>query len=103
MQDKNLSPSALLELRIAKGLSQKAFWGAIGYSTTRGCSYEIGRTPIPEHVRRLVYLQHVLGVPTDIDSEEFHAFEQRIKSDKPLSVEAARSALESALKGLSNG
>lgn len=100
MQDKNLSPEALIELRTAKGLSQKSFWGAIGYSTTRGCSYETGRTPIPEHARRLVYIAHVLGVPTDIDSDEFKSFEQCIKSDKPLSVEAARAALETALKGL---
>lgn len=100
MQDKNLTPETLLELRTAKGLSQKAFWGSIGYSTTRGCSYETGRTPIPEHVRRLVYLEHVLGVPTDIDSEEFHAFESRMKAKKPISVAAARTALEQALKEL---
>lgn len=101
MQDKNLTPSALLELRTAKGLSQKAFWGAIGYSTTRGCSYETGRTPIPEHVRRLVYLEHVLGVPTDIDSEEFQTFESRLKSENPMKVAAAAKQLKKALKELS--
>lgn len=101
MQDKNLSPAALLELRTAKGLSQKAFWGAIGYSTTRGCSYETGRTPIPEHVRRLVYLEHVLGVPTNIDSEEFQAFESRLKAEKPLKVAAVAKQLTQALKELS--
>lgn len=100
MQDKNLTPAALVELRTAKGLSQKAFWGAIGYSTTRGCSYETGRTPIPEHVRRLVYLEHVLGIPTDIDSEMFRTFEERLKSKKPQSVAAARAVLEQAIKEL---
>lgn len=100
MQDKNLTPAALIELRTAKGLSQKAFWGAIGYSTTCGCSYETGRTPIPEHVRRIVYLEYVLGIPTNIDSEEFRAFELRMKADKPVDVAAARTALETALKGL---
>lgn len=98
MQDKNLTPAALVELRTAKGLSQKAFWGAIGYSTTRGCSYETGRTPIPEHVRRLVYLEHVLGVPTDIDSEKFQLFEMHLKSNNTVSAIAARAALENALK-----
>lgn len=100
MQDKFLTPEALTELRKAKGLSQRAFWHALGYSNTRGCSYEAGRTAIPEHVRRLVYLHHVLGIPTDIDSKEFRAFEQRMKADKPVDVAAARTALETALKEL---
>lgn len=100
MQDKFLTPEAVTELRKAKGLSQRAFWHALGYSNTRGCSYEAGRTAIPEHVRRLVYLHHVLGIPTNIDSKEFRAFEQRMKADKPVDVAAARTALETALKEL---
>lgn len=70
-----LSPQALRELRLQRQMSLKQFWGALGYSPSRGCAYETGKTKLPRHARRLVYLEYVAGVPTDIDSVRFQQFE----------------------------
>ncbi len=96
MQDQtaNFSPLALRGMRQAQQLSLKAFWGAIGYSTPCGSAYETGRTKLPEQARRLVYLEYVAGIPTDIDSERFHQFETALKSNNPASITQARKMLE---------
>lgn len=58
------------KLRTELNLTQRKFWEAVCVPNTRGCAYETGRTPIPAEVRRLLYLQYVIGLPTDITSKE---------------------------------
>lgn len=59
------------QLRDARKLSQKEFWGAVCVTGARGCAYETARTsPIPPEIRRLVYLHYVVGIPTDATREE---------------------------------
>ena len=102
MQTKKQPPTMLTgedlrTLRMSMGMSLKDFWGAAGYSLSRGCAYETGKTDIPGHVRRLMYLQYVLGIPTDIDSQEFRDFEAALKSNNPVQLNNARKALESGI------
>lgn len=58
------------QLRTELKLTQASFWSAVCVPGSRGCAYETGRTPIPAEVRRLLYLQYVVGLPTDITSKE---------------------------------
>lgn len=58
------------ELRSQLKLTQRKFWEAVCVPNSRGCAYETGRTPIPAEVKRLLYLQYVIGLPTDITSKE---------------------------------
>lgn len=58
------------QLRAELKLTQRKFWEAVCVPHTRGCSYETARTPIPAEIRRLLYLQYVVGLPTDITSKE---------------------------------
>lgn len=95
-------------MRHSQQLSLKDFWGSIGYSTSRGSAYETGRTELPEHARRLVYLEYVAGIPTDIDSERFQQFETALKSTKTSLVNVSQAlesgiyAMKSTLMGLNH-
>lgn len=91
---------ALREMREQRGLSQKEFWGAIGYKLSRGCAYETGRTTIPEHVNRLVFLHYAAGIPTDINSAAFAEFEEDLKKSNPARLGAARKLLNDAIQEL---
>lgn len=84
----------LRAMRTKLGISMKKFWGALGYSMTRGCAYETSRTNPPEHVHRLVHLHYVVGIPTDISSPEFAEFQQGLKDYNPARVTRARQMLE---------
>ena len=100
MQDKHavvFTGEGLREMRMANGLSLKEFWGSVGYTISRGSSYETSKTKIPEHVRRLVYLHHVLGVPTDPDTAEAREFAVELKAKHPLRLNNARKLAEKAV------
>lgn len=88
----------LRQMRLASGLSLKEFWGSVGYTLSRGSSYETSKSKIPEHARRLVYLHYVLGVPTDPDSAEAREFAAELKSKHPLRLKNARKLVEKAEK-----
>lgn len=87
-------------MRMSREMSIKDFWAGIGYSLSRGHSYETGKTPIPESVRRLVYLQYILDVPTDPDSEEGQKFAEGLKEKHPIRLDNARRLMEDALSEL---
>lgn len=100
MQDKHavvFTGEELRKMRIASGLSLKEFWGRVGYTISRGSCYETSKTKIPEHVRRLVWLHHVLGVPTDPDSAETREFAAELKAKHPLRLNNARKLAEKAV------
>lgn len=92
-----LTPEAIRQIRQAKRLSLKEFWGAIGYTSTRGHFYETGKTQMPEHALRLVYMEYVAGIPTDIKSERFQKFENALRANNPASLTDIRQALESSI------
>ena len=81
MQDENttrLTPAIIRQMREGRGMTIKQFWGRVGYSMSRGHAYETSRTELPEHARRLIYLEYVAGIPTNIDSEQFRQFEAAV-------------------------
>lgn len=84
-------------MRIERGMSLKEFWGAVGYTLSRGCSYETSKTKIPEHARRLVYLHYVLGVPTDPESAEARQFAVELKEKHPIRVNNAVKLVEKGI------
>lgn len=85
-------------MRNGQQLSLKDFWGKVGYTISRGSAYETGRTELPEHARRLIYLEYVAGIPTDIDSERFHQFETALKSISQVQkMQAAIAAIQSTM------
>lgn len=62
-------------IREGLGLSQAAFWGAIGVKQPAGHGYETGRE-MPDSVRRLAYLHYVAGIPTNADPDTLAAVGQ---------------------------
>ena len=84
----------LQRMRLERGLSVEEFWGAMGYKTSRGYHYEAGKSKIPEHVRRLVHLHYVLGVPTDPDSAEQATFMKAIEEQQPIRLNNVVKKLE---------
>jgi len=92
-----ITGDSVRKMRQDLSLSQRAFWERIGCTVPTGCAYETGRSRIPEPVRRLIYLQYVVGIPTDIDSKEFRQFESGIKNNNPASLITARRVLETGI------
>jgi len=88
---------SLRQMRIARGMSLKEFWGGVGYTLSRGCSYETSKTKIPEHVRRLVHLEYVQGVPTDPDSAAAKQFAMELKEKHPIRVNNAVKLVEKGI------
>ncbi|AXF51470.1 transcriptional regulator [Erwinia phage Pavtok] len=80
-------------LRLSRNERLEDFWGAVGYSTSRGSAYETG-SPLPEHVRRLVYLHYVVGIPTNLQSADFRDLAHAIENGSARKVQEARTLLE---------
>lgn len=85
-----VEPDFLKELRESMDLSLDKFWGAVGCARSRGLRYESGQHEIPEVVKRLVFLQYGLGIPTDCHSDNFHAFVETLRAKDPNVGEAVR-------------
>ena len=85
-----VEPDFLKDLRESMGLSLDKFWGAVGCARERGFRYESGKHEIPEIVKRLVFLQYGLGIPTDCQSDEFHAFAETLRAKDPNVGEVVR-------------
>lgn len=92
-----LTGEALRQMRIARRLSAEEFWSAMGYKLSRGYHYESGKGKIPEHVRRLVHLHYVLGVPTDPDSPEMAAFAKGLAEQHPIRLNNVVEKLEQGI------
>lgn len=91
-----LTPEFLREYRDSKRLRLIDFWGAIGCTTSRGFSYETGKTEIPEVVKRLVFLHYGVGIPTDCQSEEFLKFRDTLRSINAVKVAKAAELIQQA-------
>lgn len=76
----------LRTIRGALGLSQAAFWGAIGVKQPSGSAYEDGHE-MPEPVRRLAWLNYVMEIPVNAEPEALRTIAIAVKSQR----EAARS------------
>lgn len=68
MQEEITGASAR-QIRKEMGLSQEAFWGAVGVKRETGNNYE-RRGRITEPVRRLLFMHYVAGIPVDADPRE---------------------------------
>lgn len=91
-----ISPEFLKAYREEKKLFLKDFWGAIGCTTSRGHSYEIGKIETPEVVKRLLMLHYGLGIPTDCQSEEYENFAEALRNGNLTNVGMAAKLLEKA-------
>lgn len=89
-----ISGERLRVLRTARGERLEDFWGAVGYSTSRGHAYETGATSLPEHVRRLVFLHYVVGIPTNLEGAEFNDLVQAIEAGSIGKIRQASTLLE---------
>ncbi len=78
--ESEITPDAMLKLRLAKGFSQSKFWKPVCVSAARGSCYETGRNRIPETVKRLLYLYYVLELP--IDTPEIAGLTKTVKMNQ---------------------
>lgn len=58
--------------READGLGPEEFWGPIRVKRGSAHRYEKGCL-IPEHVRMLIYLHHVIGIPLNAEHQDLSA------------------------------
>lgn len=94
-----ITPEFLEQFRTKRNLSLAVFWNAIGCSDTRGFRYEKKKTEIPEVVKRLVYLQYGLDIPTDCQSEAFQKFEAVVRNNNAMGKELVKLGESLALYG----
>lgn len=83
----------LQDMRQKRGMSVKDFWDRVGYSLNRGYAYEAERSQIPEHVRRLIYIEYVLGIPTNPDSDDGRQFAEILQQNNPVQLLEMRKRL----------
>lgn len=95
----DLKAITLRKLREKLGLTQPAFWSAVGVTVLRGARYENGFTKvIPRDVRRLVFLHYIIGIPTNASPEDLLKFKQL--GDKNVSRRAVQQQLNRAEQAL---
>ena len=77
-------------------ISLDQFWGAIGISAPRGYRYETEAYKMPDTVKRLIFLQHGVGIPTDCQSEDFMNFVAALKHSNPYKIGQAAKLIREA-------
>lgn len=97
-----ITPETLRKYRESKGLSLTDFWGAMGYTMSRGHAYETGRTAIPEHAIRLFTLHYLAGVPTDVKAPEFKIFLRQFTESDVRILLSGSQKIENAIELLHN-
>lgn len=93
IKNKPMTGPELLAFRQSLNLSVKDFWKRLGYTPNRGWAYEAGRNRVPGHVHRLVYLEYVLGIPTDPGSEDSVKFAEILRDNNPARLLELRKGL----------
>lgn len=66
----DINAETVKALRLDLGMRLSDFYPPVCVSLTRGSSYETGKTPIPETVKRLLFLHYIVGIQTDLSAEE---------------------------------
>lgn len=66
--EKDINGAAAKALREQAGLTQKAFWNAMGITQSGGSRYEQVQT-IPRPVRILIYAMYVAGIRIDASTK----------------------------------
>lgn len=101
LTEKDISGSVARALREQLGMTQTAFWGAVGVKQSVGCRYEADM-PIPLPVRILIVARYVSGVQIDAGTPEGVAeltklggVQSKFK-DATKTAAAVRSALDAA-------
>lgn len=77
-------------------LSLEQFWGAVGVSAPRGYRYESELINLPDTVKRLLFLQYGVGIPTDCQSEDFQNFAAAMRQSNPFKVGQAAKLIREA-------
>lgn len=69
--EKDITPDVARKLREKAGLTQKAFWEAVGSTQSSGHWFETGkRQGIPRPIRILIFQRYVAGIDLDYSTEE---------------------------------
>ena len=100
-REEDVTGPALRELRKQMGQSQEKFWGEVRVKGATGASYEAGRNPIPDIVRRVCYMHFVCGLNINMQEPEraarLLAQADRIKGIASELKEAAKMLEKSSL------
>lgn len=99
----DVKPLAVQILRNSLGLSQAAFWKAVGVTLQQGHRYENGLTQrIPLTARRLVFLHYVIGIPTNADPAELRKMLANWQQPRDMSkhLQQAEKSLQAAKESL---
>lgn len=70
LTEKHITASVVRAMREDLGLSQAAFWRAVGVEQSVGCRYESESARIPQPVRILIVAHYVGGVSIDATTPE---------------------------------
>lgn len=83
------------EYRQEKGMTQSQFWGVACVTKATACGYESGLN-IPQKVKRLVFLHHIVGIPVNGNISEMKAMSAKLrdlaKADKKARARLLRAA-----------
>ncbi len=114
LTEKDITGNAVRAIREELGMTQTAFWTAIGVKQSVGCRYEADM-PIPHPVRILIVARYVGGVKIDAgtpqgvaDLTKLGAMQERISSarstarDMSKTLKSAAQRLEAAAENLSS-
>jgi len=63
--DQDITGEVALALRKRAKLPQNKFWPSVGVKQSSGCLCELGKSPISEPVRKLIYAIYVAGIVMD--------------------------------------
>lgn len=91
-----LTAEFIEKYRTELGLSLDRFWGAVGISAPRGYRYETEANNLPDTVKRLLFLQYGVGIPTDCQSEDFLNFAAAMRQSNPFKVGQAAKLIREA-------
>lgn len=89
--EKDITPEVAKALRLASGLTQRAFWVSVGSNQASGHWFEVGkRKSIPKPIRMLIFLRYVAKIALDISTPDGAAAMIRAGHELSVKLEAER-------------
>lgn len=87
--ERDITAAKARELQEQSGLSQTAFWNAVGVQQSVGCRYQAGQTKIPKPVRMLIVATYVSRTGTALaDIKGVKAEAKRVEGELSRCVNA---------------
>lgn len=99
--ENDITPEAAKQLRMASGLTQRAFWTSVGSNQASGHWFEVGkRKSIPRPIRTLIFLRYVAKIDLDVSTPEGASAMVRagLELSAKLEAERAKAAAEEAAR-----